>query len=40
VIAGFLRNIYKYDIYTKFMEVQHVISQLILEIIVKLKKII
>jgi len=23
VIAGFLRNIFKYDVYTKFMRVQH-----------------
>jgi len=31
VIAGFLRNIFKYDIYTKFMEVQHGNSQQVLE---------
>jgi hypothetical protein len=27
VIAGILRNICKYDIYTRFMEVQHVDSE-------------
>lgn len=31
VLAGFLRNICKYDIYTKFMEVQHGNSQQILD---------
>ena len=31
VLAGFLRNICKYDIYTKFMEVQHGNSQQIIE---------
>jgi len=31
VLAGFLRNILKYDIYTKFMKVQHGNSQQVLD---------
>lgn len=35
VLAGFLRNICKYDIYTKFMEVQHGNSQQIINLIMR-----
>jgi len=32
VLAGFLRNIFKYEVYLRFMEVQHGNSQQVLDL--------
>jgi hypothetical protein len=34
VLAGFLRNIFKYDVYFRFMEVQHGNSQQVLKYLI------